>query len=280
MLRRVGLSDVPWEHDLEAARGAMRVLPVTRHESAFSGSPLSWLFLVSQSPGGDLVLVAALKEPEHASGVWTSSEPNRMSVRRLNSYQKWLPADRVPGATNIASDDAAFLLDTYATVSTQDEAVALASPGNFAPLTGEAIAAAQRREARSSASYRGREADLRRLFELWDKPTYECVLAFEAQFGGLRVPDVEVPDDLMWFGEPYECWFLGSYWLLADDCAGLASSNRHPGLVPIGMGPDEGLAYLDEAGRVFVEDMLDGEIRQAAACGLDFVEEILTTVRQ
>lgn len=280
MLRRVGLSDVPWERDFEGARRAESVLPITRHESEFLGSQLSWLLLVSRSPNDDVVLVGALKAPENVSGVWTSSEPNRVSVRCLNSYRRWLPADRVRGVTSIASDDAAFLLDAYATAAAGHHAVTLASRSDFALLTPEATAAAQRREARRSASNTGHVDDLRRLLELWEKPTYESVLTFEAQFGGLRIPDVEVPDDPMWFDEPYECWFLGTYWLFADDSAQLASSDRHPGLVPIGMGPDDGLAYLDEAGRVFVEDELDGEIYQVAAQGVDFVEGILTTVRE
>ena len=105
-------------------------------------------------------------------------------------------------------------------------------------------------------------------------PAHPAVLAFEAAFGGLLVPEPSPAAD----------WFATGDAVLVGVCACLRSKahkapGRDGGLVPVVYTMDDGIAYLDRGGRMWFEDTIeDVAPRVVARTGVAGFARLLATL--
>lgn len=105
-------------------------------------------------------------------------------------------------------------------------------------------------------------------------PAHPAVLAFEAAFGGLLIPEPAPASD----------WFTAGEAILVGACACLRSKahkapGRDVGLVPVVYTMDDGVAYLDRGGRMWFEDTIeDLAPRVVAKTGVAGFARLLATI--
>src|SRR6185436_2254729 len=86
----------------------------------------------------------------------------------------------------------------------------------------------------------------------YDYRPHASVIAFDAAFGGLIIPDeLKTKKD-----EP--CWLFGTYACLTSEAhAGPRGGSKSRKLVPVAYSPNDIIYYLDERGKGYAEDTIE-----------------------
>lgn len=132
------------------------------------------------------------------------------------------------------------------------EAKALARIAKALGATGKLVAAkAARHDARRTAD----AATLKKLLARKNYPAHASVLAFEAVFGGLVIPEDGGNDDEDWFADG-PATLVGAYACLKSDGHDRPTGGRDD-LVPVAYTPNDGIVFLDKAGATYYEDTIE-----------------------
>ncbi len=132
------------------------------------------------------------------------------------------------------------------------EAKALARIARALGANGKLVTTkAARHDARQTAT----AATVKKLLARKKYPAHASVLAFEATFGGLVIPEDGGNDDEDWF-ENGESTLVGAYACLRSDGHDHPTGGRDD-LVPIAYTPNDGIVFLDKAGAAYYEDTIE-----------------------
>jgi hypothetical protein len=138
-----------------------------------------------------------------------------------------------------------------------------------------ALAIFERRHAVVEKKSRATPADLETTLKKYGYPISEGVLAFEAAFGGLKIPEYGAKANWLEAEEP--AWLLGAHACLTSEVHGNPwGGSKRRGLVPVAYSPNDVIYFLDRKGRGFVQDTIeDTRAVPFAANGLALVERLL-----
>ncbi len=114
------------------------------------------------------------------------------------------------------------------------------------------LAMLKKRSATMDAGLRTTKAQLVKTCKEHHYPLHDSVIAFEAAFGGLVIPD----EPKMKKGEP--CWLFGAYaCLTTGGHTSPRGGSKARKLVPVVCSPNDIIYYLDEQGRAYAEDTIE-----------------------
>ncbi len=101
--------------------------------------------------------------------------------------------------------------------------------------------------------------------------THPSVVAFEAAFGGLVIPDrpKQKKNDPVWLFGAHAC-------LASQAHEAPRGGSKARGLVPVGYSPNDVVYFLDEQGRAYAQDTIeDPEAKPFAATGTALISRIM-----
>ncbi len=151
------------------------------------------------------------------------------------------------------------------------------TPGISLPkrLSPFALAILERRHAVVEKKSRATRAGLATTLKKYDYPINDGVLAFEAAYGGLQVPEYGAKAN--WRDAEEPAWLFGAHACLTSEAhVDPRGGSKRRGLVPVAYSPNDVIYYLDRDGQGFGEDTIeDTRAMPFSANGRALMERIL-----